>query len=88
MNFIDEKRKVFVRSEGNTWVFKAVDGSVIEKPAAADEALTAAFAELAKAQELISGIGEETVTVNGKEYTVEVLDKSKGYYIIKCSDSK
>mgnify|MGYP000045522857 CR=1 FL=1 len=23
-----------------------------------------------------------------KEYTVEVLDKSKGYYIIKCSDSK
>ena len=37
MNFIDEKRKVYVRSEGNTWVFKAVDGSVIEKPAAADE---------------------------------------------------
>ena len=72
MNFIDEKRKVYVRSEENTWVFKAVDGSVIEKPAAADEALTAAFAELAKAQELISGIGEETVTVNGKEYTVEV----------------
>ena len=72
MNFIDEKRKVYVRSEGNTWVFKAVDGSVIEKPAAADDAVTAAFAELAKAQELISGIGEETVTANGKEYTVEV----------------
>ncbi|MGN1350273.1 MAG: AMP-binding protein [Anaerovoracaceae bacterium] len=72
MSFIDEKRKVYVRSEENTWVFKAVDGSVIEKPAAADEAVTAAFAELAKAQELISGIGEETVTVNGKEYKVEV----------------
>ena len=72
MNFIDEKRKVYVRAEGNTWVFKAVDGSVIEKPEAADEALTAAFAELAKAQELISGTSEEKVTVGGKEYAVEV----------------
>ena len=37
MSFIDGRRKVIIKSDDKTWVFKAVDGSVIEKPEEADE---------------------------------------------------
>jgi fatty-acyl-CoA synthase len=72
MNFINERRKVLITKGDETWIFKALDGSVIEKPEGADESVTAAMAELAKKQELISGTEEEKLTVGGKEYDVKV----------------
>lgn len=72
MSFIDGRRKVIIKAGNDTWTFKAVDGTVIEAPNGADEKLTAALAELAKAQELISGESEEEITVDGKEYALNV----------------
>ena len=71
MNFINEKRKVIINSDSKTWIFKALDGSVIQQPDNADSAVTAAFAEFAKAQELVSGKSEDKISVNGKDYAVE-----------------
>lgn len=72
MSFIDGRRKVIIKLDDKTWIFKAVDGSVIEKPEGCDEKLTDALSELSKAQELISGISEEKITVDGKEYDLDV----------------
>lgn len=72
MGFVDERRKVFIKVDGNTWCFKALDGSVIDKPSGADDAMTNALSELAKKQELISGVNSDTVKVGEKSYDAEI----------------
>ena len=72
MSFVDERRKVIAKVGESTWVFKAADGAVIEKPADAAEELTAALAEMAKAQEKVSGVNTATVEVGGQSVEVEV----------------
>ena len=43
--YIEEHRKVLITAEGKTWIFKALDGSVIEEPVGADAAMTAALSD-------------------------------------------
>ena len=76
MSFIDGRRKVIVKSDEKTWVFKAVDGSVIEKPEDADEKLTAALSDFAKAQELISGTSQDKITYTTSHKTVATVTGS------------
>lgn len=81
MDFVNERRKVFCTVEGQTWCFKAVDGSVIEAPDGADQKLTDALASLAKEQELVSGTGTASVKAGKKKYEVSVerlLDLTAG----------
>lgn len=81
MDFVNERRKVFCTVEGQTWCFKAVDGSVIEAPDGADQKLTDALAGLAKEQELVSGTGTASVKAGKKKYEVSVerlLDLTAG----------
>lgn len=70
--FVEEHRKVLMTANGKLWVFKALDGSVIEEPADADAGLTAALSELAVAQERISGENKASVEVDGKTVEVDV----------------
>ena len=72
MGFVDERRKVVITLEEGIWEFKALDGSVISKPENADEELTAALSETAKQQELVSGTGTAKLTVDGKDYDLEI----------------
>lgn len=72
MGFVDESRKVIITIPEGVWVFKALDGSVISSPEGADEKLTAGLSGIAKEQELISGIKQEKITVDGKEYDAEI----------------
>ena len=51
---------------------KLSDGSVLSKPEGADEKLTAALAETAKQQELVSGVNSAKITVDGKDYDLEI----------------
>jgi fatty-acyl-CoA synthase len=75
MGFVDEHRKVIITNSGKTWIFKALDGSVIEEPAGADSAMTAAFSDYAKKQELISAKLKASIAVGGKSYDVDVERK-------------
>ena len=72
MGFVDERRKVVITLADGIWEFKALDGSVISKPDSADEKLTAALSETAKQQELVSGVNSAKLTVDGKEYDLEI----------------
>ena len=72
MGFVDERRKVVITLADGIWEFKALDGSVISKPDNADEKLTAALSETAKQQELVSGVNSAKLTVDGKEYDLEI----------------
>ncbi len=72
MGFVDESRKVIITLKEGIWTFKALDGSVISSPKGADAELTAALSELAKKQELISGVNTAKINVGGKEYDAEI----------------
>ena len=72
MGFVDERRKVIITLTDGVWEFKALDGSVLSKPEGADEKLTAALAETAKQQELVSGVNSAKITVDGKDYDLEI----------------
>ena len=72
MGFVDERRKVVITLPEGVWEFKALDGSVLSSPEGADEKLTAALAETAKQQELISGVNSAKITVDGKDYELAI----------------
>lgn len=72
MGFVDERRKVVITLPEGVWEFKALDGSVLSSPEGADEKLTAALAETAKQQELISGVNSAKITVDGKDYELDI----------------
>lgn len=73
MGFIDENRKVKVTVEGKTWSFKTLDGSLLEAPAGATDALTGKVAEIAKKHlDLISGTNEDSLELDGKTVPVQV----------------
>ena len=64
MGFIDENRKVLVTAGGKTWIFKTLDGSLLEAPAGATDVMTEKVTEIAqKYLEPISGTDEDSFEV-------------------------
>ena len=82
MKNIDAYRKVCVTAGGMTWCFKALDGTLLEKPEGATDKMTEAVIEIAKKQtELISGTSTDSFKIMDTEipvYIERVLDLTVG----------
>jgi fatty-acyl-CoA synthase len=73
MGFIDENRKVSVTAGGKTWIFKTLDGSLLEAPAGATDVMTEKVTEIAqKYLEPISGTDEDSFELLGRKVPVYI----------------